>query len=83
MSNDPAKPLKDVNASLYLACDEEAESSHSPYYELYSDGDDKLSISKVCHEHRDVITTTIEINPFRSVHVRGFKFSIKCMERDR
>ena len=82
MSKDPAKTTEYIKSGLTLACDQEPASSHEPYYELYSHGDDKLHFTKICHEHREVVSTTVEINPFWTVHIRGLEFGIKCMERD-
>ena len=60
-----------------LECDKEPKHTHNPYYEIFNSGEDKLFISKICHEHGDVKEEIIEMNPFKKIKIKCFELSVQ------
>ena len=81
MSENPTQSKEYINTRLSLPCDKKCDACGEPYYELHNEGDDKMVIRKICQEHGDIIATAIEINPFRSIHLSGFKFRVESVKR--
>lgn len=56
------QPIEDINSSLKLSCDEHAHTRSTPHYELRKEWEGQTRIAKVCEEHREVVSTTVEVD---------------------